>query len=88
MTSSHKDYREEKKVVNGRKGLVSETGSLNRRASGLFACLDEPICASLVLLVFVFPPLQRESVGFGSGIHDKYQCIILRQRSSPGSRKQ
>ena len=53
MTSSHKDYREEKKVVNGRKGLVSETGSLNRRASGLFACLDEPICASLVLLVFV-----------------------------------
>lgn len=36
--------------------------------------------ASLVPLDFILPPLQRESTRFGSGIHDKHQCIILWQR--------
>lgn len=48
--------------------------------------------ASLVLLDFILPSLYKQSTRFGSGIHDKYQCIILTHREDllqlPGKSEQ
>lgn len=43
-------------MINGRKGLTSEPGDLNRRASGLFVCFYEPMICFISVTGLHLPP--------------------------------